>query len=117
MAGNPGEVVQAYFDAWNTRDEAKLRGTLAPEVHFVGALGSAEGVEACVKGLVNGMWKVSPRVTVVRRFVDGDDVLTWFEIQPFGGDAVPVANWSHVEHGRITRIRVTFDPRPILAKQ
>jgi hypothetical protein len=27
---------------------------------------------------------------------------------------LPVVNWSHVEDGLITRIRVTFDPRPIL---
>ena len=25
-----------------------------------------------------------------------------------------IVNWSHVEDGRITRIRVTFDPRPML---
>ncbi|MBV8940342.1 MAG: nuclear transport factor 2 family protein [Solirubrobacterales bacterium] len=25
-----------------------------------------------------------------------------------------IVNWSHVEAGRITRIRVTFDPRPLL---
>lgn len=24
----------------------------------------------------------------------------------------PMANWSHVEAGKITRIRVTFDARP-----
>jgi hypothetical protein len=27
---------------------------------------------------------------------------------------VPTANWSHVENGKITSIRVTFDPRPLL---
>jgi hypothetical protein len=25
-----------------------------------------------------------------------------------------IVNWSHVEDGRITRVRVTFDPRPML---
>jgi hypothetical protein len=25
----------------------------------------------------------------------------------------PTANWSRVEDGRITRIQVTFDPRPL----
>lgn len=114
---SPAEVVKAYFDAWVTRDEPKLRSTLAPDVSFVGALGTAQGTEACVKGLVNGMWKMSPRVTVVHRFVDGNDVLTWFEIHPFDGAPVPVANWSHVENGRISRIRVTFDPRSILEKR
>jgi hypothetical protein len=27
---------------------------------------------------------------------------------------IPVANWSHIEHDRIVRVRVTFDPRPLL---
>ncbi|GEN12931.1 Ketosteroid isomerase-related protein [Myxococcus fulvus] len=114
---SPVEVVKAYFDAWTTKDEAKLRGTLAPEVSFVGALGTAEGAEACVKGLVNGMWKVSPRMRVLHRFVDGPEVLTWFEIHPYDGAPTPVANWCHVENGRITHIRVTFDPRSILEKR
>jgi len=26
-------------------------------------------------------------------------------------DPVPVANWMHIEDGKITRIRVAFDPR------
>jgi len=26
---------------------------------------------------------------------------------------LPTANWRHVEHGKITSIRVTFDPRPL----
>jgi hypothetical protein len=111
------EVVKAYFDAWTAKDEAKLRSTMAPDVSFVGALGKADGVEACVKGLVNGMWKVSPKVTVLHMFVDGADVLTWFEIHPSDGSPMPVANWSHVENGRIDRIRVTFDPRPLLEKR
>jgi hypothetical protein len=27
---------------------------------------------------------------------------------------LPTANWSHVENGKMTAIRATFDPRPIL---
>jgi hypothetical protein len=26
----------------------------------------------------------------------------------------PAANWSHIENGKITRIRATFDPREIV---
>jgi hypothetical protein len=29
-------------------------------------------------------------------------------------DPMPVANWCHVEDGLVTRIRVVFDPRPML---
>ncbi len=46
-------------------------------------------------------------------WVDGGDVLTWFDVHTTEGVLSPVANFSHVEDGRITRIRVTFDPRPL----
>jgi len=46
---------------------------------------------------------------------DGSDVLTWFELHAPGADPVPVANWARVEDGKISRVRVTFDPRPLLA--
>jgi hypothetical protein len=46
--------------------------------------------------------------------VDGPDVLTWFELRTATAGPLPVVNWSHVEDGRITRILVTFDPRPLL---
>jgi hypothetical protein len=43
------------------------------------------------------------------------DVLTWFELRTETAGPLAIANWSHVEAGRITRIRVTFDPRPLLS--
>jgi hypothetical protein len=46
--------------------------------------------------------------------VEGKDVMTWFELHSAVADPIPTVNWSHVEDGRITRIRVTFDPRPLL---
>jgi hypothetical protein len=29
-------------------------------------------------------------------------------------EPIPVANWAQVEDGRVRRVRVTFDPRPLL---
>jgi len=43
-------------------------------------------------------------------FVDGSDVLTWFDLHTTSAAPLPTANWGHVENGKITRIRVTFDP-------
>ena len=45
---------------------------------------------------------------------DGPDVITWFELHTPDADPVPVANWARVEDDRIRRVRVTFDPRPLL---
>jgi hypothetical protein len=36
-------------------------------------------------------------------------------MHPADGPACPVANWSHVDAGKIDRVRVTFDPRPLIA--
>jgi hypothetical protein len=40
-------------------------------------------------------------------------VLTWFDLATSLADPVPVANWMRVQDGKITRIRVAFDPRGI----
>ncbi len=39
--------------------------------------------------------------------------MTWFDLVTATTRPIPTANWSHVEDGLITCIRVTFDPRPL----
>jgi hypothetical protein len=46
---------------------------------------------------------------------EGEEVITWFELQRDGEAPGPVANWARVRGGKIVRVRVTFDPRPLLA--
>jgi hypothetical protein len=58
--------------------------------------------------------KIMTDIDVNVMAVDGPDVLTWFELHSAAADPVPTVNWSRVENGLITRIRVTFDPRPLL---
>ena len=84
------------------------------DVDFVGALGTTRGVKDTLGGL-GGMFAMTEEVDVVHRWVDGPDVLTWFELRTAKAGPMAIVNWSHVEDGRITRIRVTFDPRPMLA--
>jgi len=109
----PAELAAAYFDAWQRGDIERVRPLLDDDVDFAGALGTTRGVEETLKGLT-GMFAMTKRVTVVRRWADGPDVITWFELSTASAGPIPVVNWSHVEQGRITRIRVTFDPRPLL---
>ena len=75
--------------------------------------GATQGAEDTLAGL-KGMFAMTERVEVVRRWVDGPDVLTWFELHTATAGPLAIVNWSHIEDGRITRIRVTFDPRPLL---
>ena len=53
-------------------------------------------------------------LTLHVRVVEGQDAVTWFDLHTATTPPIPTANWSHVENGLITRIRATFDPRPLL---
>lgn len=110
---SPADVAAAYFEAWKANDVESVRPLLHDDVDFVGALGVARGVEACLAGL-GGMFAMTDHVEVVRRWVDGPDVLTWFELRTESAGPLAIVNWSHMVDGRIDRIRVTFDPRPLL---
>jgi SnoaL-like domain len=109
----PEEVAEAYFLAWKVGDIERVRPLLHPDVDFQGAMGATHGTEETLRGLA-GMFAMTRQVEVIRRWADGPDVITWFELSTDSAGPLPVVNWSHVEDGRIPRIQVTFDPRPLL---
>ena len=61
---------------------------------------------------LKGMAQIITDIAIQKRFVDDADVLTWFDVHTSVAPPAPTANWSHVEDGRITAIKVTFDARP-----
>lgn len=107
-------AVTTYFDAWRERDFDRLRTVLDPEVIFDGGLGTANGAEECLAGLRGMAESIMTDLTLHVRVVEGQDAVTWFDLHTATTPPIPTANWSHVENGLITRIRVTFDPRPLL---
>jgi len=113
-AESPADVAAAYFEAWKGNDVERVRPLLHEDVDFVGPLGTAQGAEDALTGL-RGMFAMTEQVEVIKRWIDGPDVLTWFELRTATAGPMAIVNWSHVEAGHITRIRVTFDPRPVLA--
>jgi SnoaL-like domain len=108
------QVAETYFRSWIEGDFDTLRSVLSNDATFRGPLGTAEDGDSCLAGL-RGMHAILRDVVVLKRFVDGSDVLTWFELHTAVAPPAPTANWMHVEAGRITAIRVTFDPRDLLA--
>lgn len=106
-------AVTTYFDAWRDGDFDRLRTVLDDDVDFVGVMGTARGADECVTGLRGMAESVMTDLTLHARVVDGDDAVTWFDLHTATTPPIPTANWSHVENGLITRIRVTFDPRPL----
>jgi hypothetical protein len=84
MTDDARTVVDTYFSAWRDNDFTTMRSVLDDKVDFV----------------------------VHKTFVDGADVLTWYDLHTRIADPAPVAEWSHVENGKITMVRVVFDARP-----
>jgi hypothetical protein len=111
----PGVIAQTYFESWKSKDFDTLRGVLADEVTFRGPLGTADDADACLRGL-RGMSQIVTDIVIQKMFVDGADVLTWFDLHTSVAPPAPTANWSRVQNGKITRIRVTFDPRDLAPK-
>jgi hypothetical protein len=44
-------LAETYFRSWHAKDFDTLRSVLADDVTFRGPLGTADGVDACLKGL------------------------------------------------------------------
>ena len=61
------------------------------------------------------MAQIMPDMLIHKRFVDGPDVLTWFDVHTSIAPPCPTVNWSHTKNGKITTIRVTFDARELAA--
>ena len=112
MSEDARKVAAGYFDSWKTKDFATLRTLLADDVDFAGPLATLKGADDCVKG-IRGMSQITTDIAVQKVFVDGADVLTWFELHTTEAPPIPVANWMHVEDDLITGIRVAFDARPL----
>ena len=110
---NATDTMTRYFDTWNARDFDAFEAQLADEITFAGPLGTASGPAECRRG-IEGLSAIVSRAEIVTMVGDGDEVITWFELQRDGEAPIPVANWARVRDGKIVRVRVTFDPRPLL---
>jgi hypothetical protein len=112
LTNNPAAIARAYFDAWKSQDFATFRSLLADNVEFIGPLAHLHNADDCVTG-IKGMSQMIADIVVHKIVADDSDAITWFDLHTKDGLTLPTANWSHVENGKITRIRVTFDPRPL----
>jgi SnoaL-like protein len=110
MIDDARQAVRTYFDSWRTKDFDTLQSVLADDVSFVGPLSQADGAADCRRG-IEGMSQIVTDIVVKKVFIDGPDALTWFELHTKHASPRETANWSHVEDGKITRIRVAFDAR------
>jgi SnoaL-like protein len=112
MTDSPNALAETYVAAWKARDFTTLRSILADDVIFHGPLARLDSAEDFIEGL-RAMSETVTDIVVRKRLADDTDVLTWFDLHTAVAPPVATVNWSHVEAGKITRIAVTFDARPL----
>ena len=82
------------------------------DITFAGPLAQLEGAQDYMEG-IKGLSRIKSDIVIRKTFVDGPDVLTWFELHTTVASPIPVANWLHIEDGKITSLRVAFDAREL----
>ena len=112
MADDAANVATTYFDAWKANDFNTMRSLVVDDVGFEGPLATLEGAEEFMEG-IRRLSRVISEIVIRKVFVDGRDVLTWYDMHTTVASPVPVANWLHVEEGKITSLRVAFDAREL----
>ena len=112
MAHDPANLATTYFEAWKAKDFDTMRSLVADDVDFEGPLATLVGAEEYMEG-IRGLSRLISEIVIRKVFVEGQDVLTWYEMHTTVASPVAVANWLHVEEGKITFLRVAFDAREL----
>lgn len=115
-SSNAKEVVISYLKALNDQDFRAARSYLKDDMTFFAPIVSHDGADAYLEGnerlrSIYGIKKVLYEVKKV--FVDGDDVCAFFNFN-LGSAILFASGWFQVANGKISSIRVVFDPRPII---
>jgi hypothetical protein len=110
------EIVTEYLQALiERRDFKSARSYLKDNVSYVSPLNSFDRVEPYLK--YNESLHL-PKPDIKKVFTDGDDVCLLYEMTLTTQPVPPlVAFWAHVDGGKISSIKVLFDPRPFIADQ
>jgi len=114
MPDSATTIVSAYFDAWRAHDPRALRALLADDATFVGPLGRSDNADDYAQS-IQRLFEITTTIEVQKMAVDGDDILTWFDLHTSVAPPAAVANWAHIEKGKIASVRAIFDPRAIIA--
>jgi limonene-1,2-epoxide hydrolase len=115
-SSNAKKVVISYLKALNDQDFKAARSYLNDNMTFLAPIASHNSADAYFNENERlrsefGIKKVLYEVK--RVFVDGDDVCVFFDFN-IGSVTLFACGWFQVEDGKISSIRVVFDPRPII---
>jgi hypothetical protein len=109
------EIVMEYLELITERQDFKsARSYLKDNVSYVSPLNSFDRAEPYLKYFES---LHLPKFDIKKIFTDRDDVCLLYEVVLSTAPAtVFVSLWAHVDGGKISSIRLVFDPRPFLQR-
>jgi hypothetical protein len=112
------EVVLGLGKALNDENFEIARRYVTDDMKYVGPFGCRDGAEAYLREIE----RLRLKFDIQKIFADGKDVCALYAITVPGISSFSLATrrlfacgWFQIEAGKVFSLRVTFDPRPLLA--
>lgn len=109
---NAEKVVTTFINALNNEDFTTAANQLAPGMKFDGVMGKRDSAEA----YISDMKRMKFKYHIIKIFVNENDVCLLYDIN-MGNATIFTCGWYHLEDGKISSLKVVFDPRPLLEKK
>lgn len=106
---NPKELVLNFIKLINEEQFNEARKLAHDDMTFKGVLGSRDGADA----YFNDMKNMKLKYRIIKAFEEGNDVCVLYDLN-MSGLTIFGSGWYQVEQGKVTALKVVFDPRPVL---
>jgi hypothetical protein len=106
----PKEVVLRLGKALNDESFQIARRYVSDDMKYVGPFGSRDGAEAYLQEIE----RLRLKFDIQKIFADDENVCVLYDIT-VSGITLCACGWFQVNAGKVSSLRVTFDPRPLVA--
>ncbi len=106
------EVVLTFIEALNKEDFEKASTCLNEDMVFDGVMGKRNSAES----YISDMKKMKFKYDIQKVFENENDVCVLYNIDMSGQATIFTCGWYQVASGKIKKLTVVFDPRPLLEK-
>jgi limonene-1,2-epoxide hydrolase len=103
-------TVLSFLEALNKEDFKEAKECLHKDFTFRGPLGERNGADEYMED----MKKMKFKYEVEKTIADANDVCAIYNIDMSGKATIPTCGLYHVNGGKISSLKVFFDPRPVL---
>ena len=104
------QIVLTFIEALNEEDFEKASQCLSQDMIFDGVMGKRNGAES----YMNDMKKMKFKYEIEKIFENENDICVLYNINMSGKATIFTCGWYQVADGKIQKLKVVFDPRPLL---